>query len=89
MPRGEALHHRERAVELGVPESAVLVEAKARDSGEDILFSRALLARPPSRVRRAGRVPQRQAWRIFSRPYPISPEMRMRGASGRDGCRGR
>lgn len=43
MPRGEAVHYRERAVELGVPESAVLVEPKARNTGENIRFSRALL----------------------------------------------
>lgn len=43
MPRGEAVHYRERALELGVPESAVLVEARARNTGENIRFSRALL----------------------------------------------
>ncbi|MFF3993639.1 YdcF family protein [Streptomyces cyaneofuscatus] len=43
MPRGEAVHYRERALELGVPESAVLVEPKARNTGENIRFSRALL----------------------------------------------
>lgn len=43
MPRGEAVHCRERAVDLGVPESVVLVEPKARNTGENIRFSRALL----------------------------------------------
>lgn len=43
MPRGEAVHYRERALEVGVPESAVLVEPKARNTGENIRFSRALL----------------------------------------------
>ncbi|MGW5926287.1 YdcF family protein [Streptomyces anulatus] len=43
MPRGEAVHYRERAVELGVPVSAVLVEPHARNTGENIRFSRALL----------------------------------------------
>ncbi|MET7638770.1 YdcF family protein [Streptomyces sp. NPDC005438] len=43
MPRGEAVHYRERALELGVPASAVLVEPHARNTGENILFSRALL----------------------------------------------
>lgn len=43
MPRGEAEHYRERAVELGVPEDAILVEPKARNTGENIRFSRALL----------------------------------------------
>ncbi|MFJ2818175.1 YdcF family protein [Streptomyces sp. NPDC087294] len=44
MPRGEAEHYRERAVELGVPERAVLVEPTARNTGENIRFTRALLA---------------------------------------------
>ncbi|MCC3652324.1 YdcF family protein [Streptomyces sp. S07_1.15] len=43
MPRGEAVHYRERALELGVPSSAVLVEPRARNTGENIRFSRALL----------------------------------------------
>lgn len=43
MPRGEAEHYRERAVELGVPAGAVLVEPRARNTGENIRFSRALL----------------------------------------------
>ncbi|MER8045275.1 YdcF family protein [Streptomyces sp. NPDC094032] len=44
MPRGEAEHYRERAVELGVPGSVVLVEPRARNTGENIRFSRELLA---------------------------------------------
>lgn len=43
MPRGEAVHYRERAIELGVPGSAVLVEPNARNTGENIRFSRAVL----------------------------------------------
>jgi uncharacterized SAM-binding protein YcdF (DUF218 family) len=43
MPRGEAEHYRERAMELGVPEPAILVEPNARNTGENIRFSRALL----------------------------------------------
>ncbi|WP_328399653.1 YdcF family protein [Streptomyces sp. NBC_00390] len=44
MPRGEAVHYRERALELGVPGDAVLVEPRARNTGENIRFSRELLA---------------------------------------------
>ncbi|MFJ7066501.1 YdcF family protein [Streptomyces sp. NPDC101115] len=44
MPRGEAEHYRERALELGVPASAVLVEPRARNTGENIRFSKELLA---------------------------------------------
>ncbi|QGZ49989.1 YdcF family protein [Streptomyces sp. QHH-9511] len=44
MPRGEAEHYRERAIELGVPASAILIEPNARNTGENIQFSRDLLA---------------------------------------------
>ncbi|MGI5482997.1 YdcF family protein [Streptomyces lavendofoliae] len=43
MPRGEAMHYQERALELGVPSAAVLVEPRARNTGENIRFSRELL----------------------------------------------
>ncbi|WP_405973587.1 YdcF family protein [Streptomyces sp. NBC_00988] len=43
MPRGEAEHYRDRAMELGVPEHVILVEPNARNTGENIRFSRALL----------------------------------------------
>lgn len=43
MPRGEAVHYRERALELGVPPAAVLVEPKATNTGENIRFTRTLL----------------------------------------------
>jgi uncharacterized SAM-binding protein YcdF (DUF218 family) len=43
MPKGEAVHYRERALDLGVPDSAILVEPRARNTGENIRFSRAVL----------------------------------------------
>ncbi|MFB7539460.1 YdcF family protein [Streptomyces zaomyceticus] len=43
MPKGEAEHYRERALELGVPAPAILVEPTARNTGENIRFSRSLL----------------------------------------------
>ncbi|MFF3359176.1 YdcF family protein [Streptomyces sp. NPDC002917] len=43
MPRGEAEHYQERAVQLGVPAEAILIEPNARNTGENIRFSRALL----------------------------------------------
>ncbi|MGC9536942.1 YdcF family protein [Streptomyces sp. UG1] len=43
MPRGEAVHYRERALELGVPSSAVFVEPNARNTGENIRLSMAVL----------------------------------------------
>ncbi|WP_406383175.1 YdcF family protein [Streptomyces sp. NBC_00117] len=43
MPKGEAWHYRERALELGVPADAILVEPQARNTGENIALTRALL----------------------------------------------
>ncbi|MFJ3631023.1 YdcF family protein [Streptomyces sp. NPDC090112] len=43
MPRGEAVHYRERALELGVPPEDVLVEPNARNTGENIRLTRALM----------------------------------------------
>ncbi|MGW4504930.1 YdcF family protein [Streptomyces sp. NPDC004436] len=43
MPHGEAVHYRERALELGVPPQDVLVEPNARNTGENIRLVRALL----------------------------------------------
>ena len=42
-PRGEAEHYRERAVELGVPAPAILVERSARNTGANLALSRELL----------------------------------------------
>ncbi|MEH0634603.1 YdcF family protein [Streptomyces bottropensis] len=44
MPRGEAVHYRERALELGVPDSAILLEPRATNTGENIEFSKVALA---------------------------------------------
>ncbi|MFI9805053.1 YdcF family protein [Streptomyces sp. NPDC052301] len=43
MPRGEAEHYRDRALELGVPADVILVEPHARNTGQNISLSRALL----------------------------------------------
>lgn len=43
-PRGEAVHFRERALELGVPDSVILIEPEASNTGQNISFSRRLLA---------------------------------------------
>lgn len=43
-PRGEAVHYREHALALGVPSEAILVEPNARNTGENITFTRELLA---------------------------------------------
>ncbi|MGJ5806049.1 YdcF family protein [Streptomyces europaeiscabiei] len=44
MPRGEAVHYRERALQLGVPDSAVLLEPNATTTAENIEFTKAMLA---------------------------------------------
>lgn len=43
-PRGEAVHFREHALALGVPDKAVLLEPNARNTGQNITFSREVLA---------------------------------------------
>ncbi|MFC4498908.1 MULTISPECIES: YdcF family protein [Streptomyces] len=43
MPRGEAQHYRDRAIELGVPGNAILVEPHARNTGQNIILSRSPL----------------------------------------------
>ncbi|MGE0840502.1 YdcF family protein [Pseudonocardia sp.] len=43
-PRGEAVHYREHAIELGVPADAILVEDQATNTGENIARTRDLLA---------------------------------------------
>ena len=43
-PRGEAIHYRERAIELGVPPEAIRVEPTATNTGQNIDFTRRLLA---------------------------------------------
>ncbi|MFD7323968.1 YdcF family protein [Streptomyces sp. NPDC059875] len=43
-PRGEAVHFREHALGLGVPDEAILVEPNAANTGQNITFTRDLLA---------------------------------------------
>lgn len=42
-PRGEAVHYREHALSLGVPDEAILVETNAGNTGQNITLSRDLL----------------------------------------------
>ncbi|QIB44570.1 YdcF family protein [Streptomyces aureoverticillatus] len=44
-PRGEAVHYREHALSLGVPDEAILVEPNAGNTGQNITLSRDLLQR--------------------------------------------
>jgi uncharacterized SAM-binding protein YcdF (DUF218 family) len=43
-PRGEAVHYRERALALGVPDTVILIDPEATNTGANIVNSRALLA---------------------------------------------
>ncbi|MER6140850.1 YdcF family protein [Streptomyces sparsogenes] len=42
-PRGEAVHFREHALDLGVPDEAILLEPNAGNTGQNITFSREVL----------------------------------------------
>ncbi len=42
-PRGEAVHYRERAIGLGVPDEVILVEPAATNTGQNIALTRQLL----------------------------------------------
>ncbi|MCD5353814.1 YdcF family protein [Kineosporia mesophila] len=42
-PRGEAVHYREHALTLGVPDEAIMVEPEARNTGDNITLARKLL----------------------------------------------
>ncbi|MFI5617513.1 YdcF family protein [Streptomyces sp. NPDC051567] len=42
-PRGEAVHYREHALGLGVPDEAILLETEAGNTGQNITFSRDVL----------------------------------------------
>ncbi|MFJ9085854.1 YdcF family protein [Streptomyces sp. NPDC102384] len=43
-PRGEAVHFREHAIELGVPAEAILLEPNAANTGQNITLAREVLA---------------------------------------------
>lgn len=59
-PRGEAVHYAERAEELGVPDTAILLEERARNTGENFALTRAMLDREGIHPKSAT---------IISRPY--------------------
>ena len=59
-PRGEAVHYREHALELGIPDSAILVEPRATNTGENIDFTRAIVETSHLDVR---------SIMLISRPY--------------------
>ncbi|MBA8825160.1 hypothetical protein FHX42_002511 [Saccharopolyspora lacisalsi] len=73
-PRGEAVHYREHAEALGVPDEAVLVEPKATNTGENIEFTRRALhgagIRPRSITLVSRPYQQRRAFATCRRTWP-------------------
>lgn len=59
-PRGEAVHYREHALGLGVPDDAIIVEPNAGNTGQNITLPREMLAT-------AGITPQTVL--LVSKPY--------------------
>jgi uncharacterized SAM-binding protein YcdF (DUF218 family) len=49
-PCGEAIHYREHAIDLGVPEDAILIEPDATNTGDNITLSRGVLDEAGLRV---------------------------------------
>ncbi|WP_433341250.1 YdcF family protein [Streptomyces sp. CA-253872] len=88
MPRGEAEHYRERAVALGVPPHAILVEPEARNTGENVRFSRALLDREGADVRSALLVckPYEER-RAYATAQKLWPEVKWRCTSSAENLR--
>ncbi|MFI6216618.1 YdcF family protein [Nocardia brasiliensis] len=72
-PRGEAVHFRDRAIELGVPNDVILLEPHATNTGENIEFTRALLEEhgPVRSVLLASRpYQQRRSYAICRKRWP-------------------
>jgi uncharacterized SAM-binding protein YcdF (DUF218 family) len=73
-PGGEAVAYREYAIGNGVPADAVLVESQARNTAENIVFSRRLLAEhgvaPRSVVLMSRPYQQRRAYATCRRVWP-------------------
>ena len=59
-PRGEAVHYAERAIALGVPDEAIVIEPQATNTGENFTLTRQLLDREGIKPTSAT---------IISRPY--------------------
>lgn len=73
-PRGEAVQFAERAEELGVPRSAILVEPRATNTSENLAFARDLLTKngivPASATLISKPYQQRRAWATARKVWP-------------------
>lgn len=81
-PRGEAVHYREHAMRLGVPNSAIRIETEARNTGENVAFTRRLLGnrRVESAILVCRPYQQRRAYATCRK---IWPEIAVRCSSSR------
>ncbi|RJQ81859.1 YdcF family protein [Pseudonocardiaceae bacterium YIM PH 21723] len=70
-PRGEAVHYREHAIALGVPPAAILVEPRATNTAENLVFTRELLTgRPESVLLMCRPYQQRRAYATCRKVWP-------------------
>ncbi|HEX7658033.1 MAG TPA: YdcF family protein [Pseudonocardiaceae bacterium] len=73
-PRGEAVHYREHAIGLGVPAEAIMLETRATNTGENLIYSHALLEdngiRPASVMLISRPYQQRRAYATCRRVWP-------------------
>lgn len=83
-PRGEAVHYREHAISLGVPEDAILIETQATDTATNITNTRTLLAEHGVQVESVTLTSRpyqlRRSWAMFRKLWP---EVEIRCASQR------
>lgn len=73
-PRGEAMHYRDQAIELGVPDQQILLEPQATNTAENLALSRAVLTEhgiTPSSVMLISRpYQQRRAYATCQQVWP-------------------
>lgn len=76
-PRGEAVQYREHALSLGVPDQAILVEPDAKDTTQNIEYSRALLRDQAVEVESVTLIARpyqiRRSWAMFRKLWPDVP----------------
>lgn len=81
-PRGEAVHYREHAIEVGVPADAILVEPNATNTGQNIKYTRALLTEHAVEVASAILISRPyQQRRAYSTARKLWPELEVTCAS--------
>ncbi|GHF56035.1 uncharacterized SAM-binding protein YcdF (DUF218 family) [Amycolatopsis bartoniae] len=79
-PRGEAVHYREHALALGVPDDVILIETEARNTGENITLTQKLLAHHDIRDAILITRPYQQR-RAYATARKLWPEIDIRCAS--------